>query len=356
MSTDTSSVNKGGEIDLVAEMDDDSYLDFNAYVSYYSYGFHNTEETLNNTKLLSNSGFLDYTYEQSYNIPSEPSGYGIFYVIPEESDYITPNSPREIFEITNAEPIIFESSSYVGSKQFSDTQQGDNLLAQYATQGDSINFRVKAEDQGTYGDTNPQLTVSVSFFMVVLSEEIDGTSSILLMYPSEFATSELSYNNGTEKYEGSITIPHTMLFSSIKGNTLISTESSPNQNDIDYLSLLYINVLDSDGTATEDPFFILYYVNPAPDSIPWPLIIIILVGIGGFIGVAVLIYALRKDKIHPEGETVYEKEPTMESSSWEEKQSYSSEYNSKAFHCPYCGRAIETPKRYCPGCGKSIDM
>ena len=364
LSTNPSSVNKGGSIDLEANMYNPGYPSFNGYISLYSYGFHNSEKTLNETQELSSSGALDTTYSKSFNVPTAPSGYGIFYVIPENSNYITPNSPRQTFKINNYAPRIYEDSSYVGSKQFSDTVDGEQLIVQQATQGDQINFKVDAQEQvtGSGEDIESQLTVSVSFFMVVISEEVDGTSSIILMFPSTFITTILDYNNNSDKHEGSIIIPNSMEFNSIKGNIDRSTVPSNNPtSDLNYLSLLYVNVMDSEGGPVEDPFYIAYYLNPAPDPIPWAAIIIGLLVVAGIIGLAIIIYSVRKDKIHPEGKGEARKDSSWETNQWDEKSYYSEQepYEAKpdtSFHCPFCGRAIETPKRYCPGCGKALDM
>ena len=359
LDTNISSVNKGGTIDLEANMDSSGYDDFNAYISLYSDGFFNTEKTVNQTEELSND--TTSKYDSTFTLPTDPSGVGIFYVIPRNNNYTTPNSPRHTFDIINQAPEISKSSSFIGSKPFSDTIEGNNLLAQFATQGDSISLTVDAEDQGSFEDDKSQLSVTVNFFMVAVSEETGEGSALVILFPSTFIYKNLNYNTDSDKHVGSISIPYSMEFGSIKGDISVSTESSSNQNDINYLSILYINVLDSEGTQVKDPFYILYYIYPASEPIPWELIIIGLLVIAGLIGVGILVYAFRRDKIYPEGKGDYDTEPTL-SSEWKDRQTYNAQqrsFEAKAdslYHCLFCGRKIETPKRYCPGCGKAIEM
>jgi len=353
-------VNKGGNIDLEADLDSSGYDPFKAYVSLFSYSFYNKEKTVNRTIELSN-GFSTI-YDNTLTLPTDPSGYGIFYIIPYENGYITPNSPRQVFEINNYNPDIDESTSRfkIGMnpwKNFSETTEDDSVIAQMGVQGASVNFEIDAFDTGTpFRDSDSQLTVSVNFFMATLSETIGESQIIYPMIPSSFYVSVMNFDPISDMFTGSLTIPINLPYSSIQGQKSVSTAASAQQRN--YIGLLLVNVLDSEGNSTNDPFIIILFIRP---SIDWATIIIIIAVIAAIIGIGVFIYIRRRKKMEPEesGRDYYQPYDT----SFEDQRSEESYYDSSrpvelgdVYYCPFCGTQINSPKKFCPSCGKELSF
>jgi hypothetical protein len=291
-----------------------------------------------------------------------PSGAGVFYVIPQNSGYINPNSQREYFTITNSDPTLSDTLSFfqIGDSsetQFSSTTEDDSIIPQFATQDDIISFRVSVNDAE---DLDANLTVSVNLFMGTLSEpNIEGTSTISLIIPSQYVVSILNYD-GTS-HSGALKIPRTMLYSTIAGNKEVSTSANLQQQD-DYIGILYINVLDSEGNSIDDPFFIALSISAAFEWMPF---IIILVVIGAIVGVGALVYAIRRKRISGDSERTSGDYEGSSDQGWQgyDTESSSSSSNSDSpidvdglYYCPFCGQKLDNLNRYCPNCGKSLSF
>jgi len=357
-------VNKGKNISLEAQMDSPKY-NLTAYLSLYSDGFHNSEKTINQTHvLLSNT-----KYEKEIDLPDEPSGYGIFYVIPYNGNYSNPNSPRKTFEIKNNAPDIniynsFFETVFFGRTRFSDTLFGNGIIPQQAFQGDRISFEVDAED--TDG-SDSQLHVSVNLFIAALSEPENDLITIILIPPASFEEHSLSYDSNLGKYTGSFSIPYSMLFESIKGIKKISTDTGLSLNN--YIGIIYVDVLDEEGKSMTAPFIIAtaitfnYYffdlIPPSEEQTNLMPIIVALLFIGGIFGLLIVIYAIRREKIRPE--YIYEDyrksdEDFVGESSQYFKENGQMKEGKIMFHCPFCGKALYSPKKYCPRCGENIEF
>ncbi len=361
LKTSKESVNKGNSIIIEAQMNSSGYLDFNAYLSLYSHRFHNSEKTINQTHLLSNLPLINI-YNKAINLPNEPSGYGIFYVIPFNDNYSNPNSPRATFEINNEPPDIDLDNSlfrigFSGYTKFSDTSSGGYIYVQQAYQGDIINFQIQTIDD----DNNSNVEVSVNLFIAAISEPEGGYSTIILIPPASFEEHSLSYNSKLGKYTGSFSIPYSMLFESIQGVKRISTSTGYFPDN--YIGILYIDVLDEEGTSMTTPFIIATTITfnydlfnqliPSEEQSNWVPIIVALLIIAGIFGILVVIYAIRRKRIIPEyvDEDFASRYP-------EDSEKYIDRGGLKEekiiFHCPFCGKALESPKKYCPKCGENI--
>jgi len=350
---------KNGNINLIANMDSSLYNDFQSYISLYSYNFHNMEKTVNFTKTMDRefSDPLSY-YDHNLNLSSENSGYGIFYILPFDGNYFTPNSPRQFFDIINEAPIIREATSFfqIGDgtrKSLSETIDDDSIVPQSGTQGDTITFDI---DINELDNLKINHTISVNFFMAALSEPIENKRIISLIPSDSYYLSIMNFNLDNSKFSGSLTIPSSLSYSSIAGYKSISTVVSAQQ--VNYIALLYINVIDSEGVDVDDPFVIILTISSAFD---WTTLIIIILVIAGIIGIAALIYAIRRKRMEPE-ETGRDYSQSYEQN-WEEGSSETSSYEERApveignvHFCPFCGNRIDSPKKFCPNCGKKIDF
>jgi hypothetical protein len=282
LSTNPDDINKGGSIQLRADLDANDYDIINSYISLFSFSFYNQEKTINDTLVLDHEIIDPFgRYDETLTIPSNPPGYGIFYILPFEGNYFASNSPRQFFQINNYKPIIDEDNSYftIGTsarKSFSDTSDENFIYPQTGTQGDTITFEIDADDTGTsFKDLDTNLTVSVNFFMAALSKPIGDSQSISLMFPSSYYVSTMDFESGLHR--GTLKIPNTLPYSSIKGSEDVSTAASSQQND--YIGILYVNVIDSEGASIEDPFIIILFINPAIDWVLIITIIAIVIGI-----------------------------------------------------------------------------
>ncbi len=339
---------------LIAELDGSSY-NVEGYLSIYSYSFYNTKESVNKTLAFNNYSFNNY--RNNFNpISTDPSGYAIYYIIPSNSNYTNPNSPRYSFTIINNNPEILKATStfnYGGKSDisFADTEsdQGSNVYS--ATQGNTFNFEVAVSDIEETDKSN--LRVFVNLFICSVTSD----NYIMLIYPKTIEVAELHYQLLLNKFEGSFIIPDTMQYSSITGTKSISTAAGFDTNtNRGYLGILYITVYDSEGGY--DDFIVILIISQRP--IDYSLIIIIVVSIIALIGVVstIVYYARRKKyprvtRVQPSSQEYYYR-PSYERP---EEQSYvTPEPLSQLgqFYCPFCGQLVTTRKKFCPHCGESL--
>ncbi|GAH53698.1 unnamed protein product, partial [marine sediment metagenome] len=159
----------GQNVNLIASLDKSTYGSIDGFLSIYSYSFLNSEKSVNKT--LSLSHFTSNDYGNTFDPQtSDPSGYGIFYVIPSFENYTNPNSPRHSFRIENNPPEILEASSIFNSPRitdttFEDTESDDGSSAYTANQGSGFNFFVDVEDTVNYEDSKSNMRVFINMFM-----------------------------------------------------------------------------------------------------------------------------------------------------------------------------------------------
>ncbi|MFX1241237.1 MAG: S8 family serine peptidase [Promethearchaeota archaeon] len=345
---------------LEAEMDASTYKNITGYLSIYSHSFYNSKMSVNKTIVLTNQSLNMYSYNFD-PATSDPSGFGIYYIVPVNSNYTNPYSPRYDFEIVNNPPSILKSSSSFnlvgyGDVYFDETESDKGSYVYTATQGDKFIFAVNVRDSVNYEDPSSNMRVFVNLFTCSVS----GDNYIFLIPPHTIEVTELNYETSSGKYEGSFIIPDTMLYSSITGIKPISTAAGFNFDTSEgYLSLFYITVYDSEGET--DDFIIILKISVPPIDIS--LLIIIIISIVALIGVVSLfVYYARKKKyprttqIQPIYEDIYYSpaydEPSEES--YLVPDSLSSV--GASFYCPFCGHALRTPKKFCPSCGESLEF
>ena len=340
-------------LDLITELDKESYGNIEGYLSIYPDSFYNTKQL--EVKNLSFSHIYANIYLKEFDpLVSDPSGYGIYYIIPQFSNYSTPNSPRVPFQIINHPPeIITEQSVFnypgLSSKSF---KEAENYIFP-VKQSDKINFEVYAQDSVNYEDINSEMRVFVNLFIAFLTAD----NYVILIFPSSNEFSELSYQSTLDRFEGSITIPYTMRYDTISGIKSISTKTNFNTNTNEgYIGILAVTVYDSEGEY--DYFWIAILISEPP--IDFSMMIIIIVSIVALIGIVSMIVYYARRKKHPRVSPVqpsyqeYYYHPPYEDA---EKDSYiTPEPLSQLgqFYCPFCGQMIRTPKRFCPHCGESL--
>jgi rubrerythrin len=72
-----------------------------------------------------------------------------------------------------------------------------------------------------------------------------------------------------------------------------------------------------------------------------------------------LIYAVRREKIRTEYIDEYSRKTDEEfaiESSQDFKEGGAMKEGEKIFYCPFCGKALDSPKKYCPRCGENIEF
>ncbi|MDX1798452.1 MAG: zinc ribbon domain-containing protein, partial [Candidatus Lokiarchaeia archaeon] len=350
----------GVSTELEAEMDASTYENITGYLSIYSHSFYNSKMSVNQTIVLTNKSLNNYSYK-FYPATSDPSGFGIYYIVPVNSNYTNPYSPRYAFEIINNPPSIIKSSSsfnLVGyANVFFDETESDNGSYVYtATQGDQFNFAVDVRDSVNYEDPSSNMRVFINLFTCSVS----SNDYISVIPPYKIEVAELKYDMSSGKYEGWFIIPDTMLYSSITGIKPISTAAGFNFNTNEgYLSIFYIKVYDSEGET--DNFIIILNISKPPFDIS--LLIIIIISIIALLGVVSLfVYYARKKKypktrhIQPIYEDIYYR-PSYEEP---HEESYivpdSVSSIGASFYCPFCGHALRAPKKFCPSCGESLEF
>ncbi|MFX1568238.1 MAG: S8 family serine peptidase [Promethearchaeota archaeon] len=340
-------------LDLITELDKPSYGDIEGYLSIYPFSFYNTKQLEVKDLLFSHSNANIYlkTFDPLLN---DPSGYGIYYIIPQFSNYSTPNSPRVPFQIINHPPEILEEQSVFNYPGSSSTtfKEAENYIYP-VKQLDEINFVVDVQDSVDYEDTNSEMRVFVNLFIGSLTPD----NYVILISPSSNKFSELSYQSSLDRFEGSITIPYTIQYSTISGIKSISTKTNFNTiTNEGYIGILVVTVYDSEGEAED--FWIAILISEPP--INFSMIIIVIVSIVALIGVvSMIIYYARRKKhprvspVQPSYQELYYR-PSYEDT---EKESYiTPEPISQLgqFYCPFCGQMIKTPKKFCPHCGESL--
>jgi hypothetical protein len=362
LSSDNPSITRapGSSTDLEAEMDASTYGNIKGYLSIFTHSFYNSKKSVNHTILLSHQTLNTYSYNFD-PATSDPSGFGIYYIVPINSDYTNPYSPRYTFEIINNPPSILKSSSsfnLVGYADvfFDETESDDGSYVYTATQGDRFNFAVNVRDSVNYEDSSSDMRVFVNLFTCSVSDD----NYIFLIPPHTIEVAELNYESSSGKYEGSFTIPDTILYSSISGVKPISTAAGFNLNTSEgYLSIFFITVYDSEGET--DDFIIILIISEPPIDIS--MLIIIIVSIVALIGVVSLfVYYARKKKyprtsqISPIYEDVYYR-PSYDTPS-EESYTVPDSINKvgASFYCPFCGHPLKSPKKFCPSCGESLEF
>ncbi len=340
---------------IIAELDKDSYEDIDTFLSIYSYSFFNTKTSVNKTLTLSNSSSNYYSANFDPAI-TDPSGYAIFYIIPENSNYIVPNSPRYLFKIVNKPPEIVENNSffnYGGNSDilFEDTETDDGSLVYSTSQSTTFNFRIDARDTVNYEDSNSSMRVFVNLIISSVSE--DGY--LILISPSSFVVSELEYQLSSDMYEGSFTIPSSMSYRSISGTKTISTASGYNDSTKEgYLGVLIISVYDSEGSSEE--FIIILSISGSALD----LTMIVIFSVIGLLAISSLsIYFIRRRKTRgitytPTPYSDYQYQPYYRT---EEDNGYITPIMEEdyALYCPFCGKGIKTPKKFCSHCGESVE-
>ncbi|UCD00860.1 MAG: S8 family serine peptidase [Promethearchaeota archaeon] len=338
----------GVNTNLIAEMDKPTYGNIEGYLSIYSYSFYNNKKSVNKTLTFSHTGFNYYTNIFDPNI-ADPSGYAIYFIIPINTNYTNPNSPRYTFQIINNPPEILKSSSTFnfgrGDIAFEDTETDEYSYFYQVSQGTTFNFKVDVEDSVTYEDLNSDMRVFINLFIFYLTDQGIAT----LIVPSTYEVEELYYQLPTDKFEGTFTIPDSMRYNTITGEKLISTVSSYDTfTDTGFIGILYMTVYDSEGEFED--FIIALLISERPID-PF-MIIIIVISIIALIGiVGMSIYYARRKK-YPKVTQYYYK-PSYEEP---EERYITPEPLSQLgqFYCPFCGNLIAQPKKFCPHCGESL--
>ena len=349
----------GDSTDLIAEMDNSTYGNITGYLSIYSYSFYNSKKSVNQTLLLSPQGSNLYSTNFDPGI-SDPSGFGIYYIIPVNSNYTNPNSPRYVFEIVNNPPEILEASSSFNlagyaEVYFDETESDEGSYVYTATQGDSFNFAVNVRDSVNYEDSSSDMRVFVNLFVCSVSDNY-----IFLIFPQSIEVAELNYESISGKYEGSFIIPDTMRYNSISGTKAIPTAAGFDFNTNEgYLSILYLTVFDSEGGT--DEFIIILTISERPFD--FSLIIIIVISIVALLGVVCLMVYYARKKRYPRATQVqprYEEYYYRPSYDEPEEEAYVTPESlstvGASFYCPFCGDPIKVPKKFCPNCGESLEF
>ena len=340
--------------DIVVELDNSTYGDVNAFLSIYSYSFFNSKKSVNKTLTLSHTTLNYYAVNFDPEV-TDPSGYGIFYIQPTNSNYTVPNSPRLFFDIINNPPEIVETNSFFnfgGNSDilFNDTESDDGSLVYSTTQGTTFNFKVEVMDTVNYEDDPDSMRVFVNLLICSVTE--DGF--LILIFPSSFTFDELEYQLTSNYFEGSFKIPNSMSYNSISGTKSISTASSYNDSTKEgYLGILIITVYDSEGEAED--FIIILLISGS--GINLDLTLIIIFSVIGLIAISSFsIYFIRRRKTRritysPTPYSNYQYESYYET---EEDNGYITPIMEYAMYCPFCGKGIKTPKKFCPHCGESL--
>ncbi|MFW9989213.1 MAG: hypothetical protein ACFFC3_11190, partial [Candidatus Odinarchaeota archaeon] len=356
ISLEKSSITRGSNQQnlILAELDDNLYDPFEGYLSIYSYSFYNTKQSINKTLTFSYLGFGN-NYSDIFN-PEEtdPSGYAIFFLEPSNSNYTTSNSPRIPFQIENNSPEILDESSSFDYDTFAATETEDGTKLYTVNQDKTLTFAVDVRDTVTYEDNIPNMRVFINLFITVAKE----TGHIIFISPDIIEVAELTYQTNSNKYQGTFTIPKTMIYSTISGTKSVSTTTDYNSDSSSgYLGILIITAYDSEG-GYDDFFIVLLISGPLFDFSS--LIYIIPIVIGVIAVVSILIYFVKRQKrvkvseYQPRYQDYYY-EPSLETS----EATYiipEPLSNQGQFYCPFCGHFINQPKKFCPNCGESLSF
>jgi subtilisin family serine protease len=341
---------------ITAELDKPSYGDINAYLSIYSYSFFNSKKSINKTISLSHGAANFYTETFNPN-PLDPSGHGIFYIIPENLNYVNPTSPRYVFQIKNNPPEIEESLSYFnygGNSDiaFEDTENDDGSSVYPTSQGVRFNFRVNVRDSVIYEEASGTMRVFVNLLVVLVTED----SFIVVIPPKTYAFSELTYYAPSNIFIGNFTIPDTMSYSSISGTKSIATAASYNDATKEgYLGILVITVYDSEGSSED--FVIILSISGGMVDVN--IIITIIFAVIGLIALSsISLYYIRRRKRRGTVQQTYDAysiQPYYEEQNYDYVTPSEGDQFDYAFFCPFCGKGIKSLKKFCPHCGESME-
>lgn len=348
----------GNSINLIAELDNPSYGDITGYLSIYSYSFYNSKKSVNKTLTFNPSVFNTYIENFDPDI-TDPSGYAIFYIIPLNSNYFNPNSPRYPFQIINNPPEILKPTSvfnFDGNSNitFEDTQTDGYSYFYRVSQGSRFNFYVDVQDSVNYEDDKSDMRVFTNLFIFFITDLGFG----IFIFPSSIEVDELFYQFSTDKYEGVFVIPDSMEYNTITGTKSISTVSKYDSlTGTGFIGILYITVYDSEG---ESEYFIIgLLISERPINLS--MIIIIVIALIALIGIiSMSIYYTRRKKYPRVSPFQQEYQEYYYPPSYEEpeEESYITPEPlappGVSFYCPFCGEFIRTPKKFCPHCGESL--
>ena len=354
--TITSSVSRIGnqDIDIDAQLDAITY-EATTFMTIYTSSYYNTKQTTNHTLTMN---YLASKYSSTY-IPNsnDPSGYVLAYIIPENpiSNYINPNSKRVITRIINNPPEFDElKSTFIVNGQtytLDETHDEESTYVITATQGDRFDFNITVSDSVPYEDPDSSnMKVSVNLLTVSTTED----NYIMLILPSAFPLVELGYSFTQDTHVGSFSIPSRMQYSTIRGIKYISTVSNYDFNAGDgYLSILLITVFDSEG-ASEDFVLVLSIQEALEIDL---MILTLIIGMVAAIGIALIIYVIRRRKKRSGAYKAQEWNYYQSSNSIPDSQQVIEESSQKTFaYCPYCGNPIRNETKYCSNCGRSIEF
>lgn len=299
LTVDNDNVTRASEsVEIQAELDSNSYNDFNGYLALYSDSFYNNEQTINTT--ISFSHFSGNTYNYVYNPPySAPSGLSMTYITPNSTSgsYMNAFVPRVNFYIYNNPPEFVEDESSFsinsGSEVlFKDTtsDEGGSYIYELL-QEDSVNFKISVEDSVNYEDDPNDMQVYVNLFICTTTSD----NYVSLIYPAELVVSEIEYNSDSKQHEGSLTIPKEMKYSSITGTKKISTETDVQSNG-NILGLLYISVYDNEGGVNQFTIFLAIGASQDTDDLILWIIIIAIIAIIALIVIIVIVANKRNEK------------------------------------------------------------
>ncbi len=351
-------------ITLTAELDNYTYGDIEGYLTIYPDSFYNTKQSVNKTLTFSNvlsTNFYRETYDPE---PTDPSGYAVFYILPTNSNYTNPISPRQAFEIVNNPPEFLESSSIFsykggGTVTFDETHSDLGSYVYSVNQGIKFNFEIAVSDSVNYEDDNADMRIFVNLFICSVTD--DGF--IIIIFPSSIVVNEINYQSTLDKHVGSFTIPNTMEYNSIAGTKSKSTAASFDMStNKGYLGILLITVYDSEGGYEE--FVIILKISEEPLDIS--MILLIVIAIAAVVVIVSLgIYFTRRNKYkrvsQPDYQEYYYQAPIEEQrktyggdEAYETITPLHSLQQGKGIFCPFCGHHIEIAKKFCPYCGESL--
>ena len=341
--------------DIIVELDASTYGDVNAFLSIYSYSFFNSKKSVNKTLTLNHTSSNFYATNFNPEV-TDPSGYGIFYIQPTNSNFTVPNSPRLFFEIINNPPEIVKTTSYFNfggnsDISFNDTSNDDGSFIYPTSQGTTFNFRVDANDTVNIEEDRNSMRLFVNLFISLVTED----NFIVLISPSSFAYAELEFQLTSDLYEGSFKIPNSMLYNSITGKKSISTASDYNDSTKNgYIGILVVTVYDNEGESENHIIIILI----SDSALNLDLLVIVIFSIIGLLAITIVpIYFIRRKKTRggmytptPYGDSQYQQ---YYYETEEDNVSIKEHYD---FYCPFCGKGIKTAKKFCPNCGESLDQ
>ncbi len=348
-------------IDLIAELDQPTYGPIDGFLSLYSYSFYNAKQTINKTLTFNYDSLNNYTINFDPST-SDPSGYAIFYILPNYNNYSNPNSPRKEFRIINNPPIIIEQDSFFnyGSSNvyFDDIHTASGSYIYTVTQGTNLNFEIAVSDSVNYEDDNANMRIFINLFIITVTD--DGY--FMPIYPTPIVVYELNYQPTSDIHVGSFTIPSTMQYNSITGtkskSTAVSFNTSTNKG---YLGILYITIYDSEGGS--EVFIIFLEISKQPVDISMILLIIIAI-IAVVIIFSLGIYLKRRSKYKRVSQQEYYYQAPIEEQrkilsddeAYDTPTPLTSLQQGKGIFCPFCGHHIEIAKKFCPYCGEALNF